>query len=171
MDPQQGHDEHGQPIAQDPQMQQQPNMAPPANPEDVERVKGKWGEDLNTAFQYEKYVGDRAAGGEHWASNTPRYEWNDDLDADAIAPRDEKLEKILFGEHDEGNMGINFDKYVPPSHFLASVSPFISSFSLVLSRMTDGRYDQINVTYKSTEKVIPIMKVQTSPYLQYSSVV
>jgi len=113
MDPQQGHDEHGQPIAQDPQMQQQPNMAPPANPEDVERVKGKWGEDLNTAFQYEKYVGDRAAGGEHWASNTPRYEWNDDFDADAIAPRDEKLEKILFGEHDEGNMGINFDKYVP----------------------------------------------------------
>ena len=24
---------------------------------------------------------------------------------------------------------------------------------------TDGRYDQINVTYKSTEKIVPIMKV------------
>jgi len=25
--------------------------------------------------------------------------------------------------------------------------------------VTDGRYDQINVTYKSTEKIVPIMKV------------
>ena len=111
MDPEQGHDEHGQPIPHDPLMQQQPNVVAPANPKDVERVKGKWGEDLNTAFQYEKYVGDRAADG-NWASNTPRYEWNEDLGTDAIAPRDEALEKILFGDHEEGNMGINFDKYV-----------------------------------------------------------
>ena len=85
-----------------------------------------------------------------------------------------RIEKELFGDAEDASVqhtGINFDKYVPPSHFLASVSPFISSFSLVLSRMTDGRYDQINVTYKSTEKVIPIMKVQSSPSLKYSSVV
>ena len=127
MDPQQGHNAHEQPIAEDPQMQQ-PNMAAPANPEDVERVKGKWGEDLNTAFQYEKYVGDRAAGG-HWASNTPRYEWNDDFDAEAIAPRDEELEQILFGDADEGNMGINFDKYVPIPLPLHSFRLHLSEFA------------------------------------------
>jgi hypothetical protein len=89
---------------------EQPPAPPPPNPEDVERVKGKWGEDLNTAFQYEKYVGDRAAGG-NWASSAPRYEWLDEMDADAIAPRDDALERQLFGDEDGGNMGINFDKY------------------------------------------------------------
>ena len=80
-----------------------------ANPEDVERVKGKWGEDLNTAFQYDKYVGDCAeAGG--WASSSVRYEWKEDYECDDIAPRDENLEKDLFGDNGEGNMGINFDK-------------------------------------------------------------
>ena len=108
MDPQQGLDEDVHPIPQEPLIQQ-PNMASPVNVEDVERVKGKWGEDLNTAFQYEKYVGERAQDG-NWASNTPRYEWNDDFDAETVAPRDEVLEKILFGDHEEGNMGINFDK-------------------------------------------------------------
>lgn len=27
----------------------------------------------------------------------------------------------------------------------------------------DGRYDQINVTYKSTEKIVPIMRVYPPP--------
>ena len=45
-----------------------------------------------------------------------------------------------------------------PSRSPSIRSDFISANSLHLSRMTDGRYDQINVTYKSTEKVIPIMK-------------
>jgi hypothetical protein len=90
---------------------EQPPAPPPPNPEDVERVKGKWGEELNTAFQYEKYVGERAESG-NWASSAPRYEWQDDVGADDIAPRDEKLERQLFGDENEGNMGINFDKYV-----------------------------------------------------------
>jgi hypothetical protein len=96
----------------------QSNGAPSANPEDVERVKGKWGEELNTAFQYEKYnapqvPGGGAMGGGQWASTAVRYEWADDLEADAIAPRDEDLEKDLFGDDHEANMGINFDKYIP----------------------------------------------------------
>ena len=98
------------------------NGAPSANPEDVERVKGKWGEELNTAFQYEKYnspqVPGGAIGGGQWASTAARYEWGDDLEADAVAPRDEKLEKDLFGDDHEANMGINFDKHLPPSSFL-----------------------------------------------------
>ena len=90
----------------------------PVNREDVERVKGKWGEDLNTAFQYEKYVGNRAELGGNWASSAVRYEWDDQVETDAIAPRDEMLEKQLFGDDGEDNMGINFDKYIPssPSH-------------------------------------------------------
>jgi len=96
---------------------EQPPAPPPPNPEDVERVKGKWGEELNTAFQYEKYVGERAESG-NWASSAPRYEWQDDVGADDIAPRDEKLERQLFGDENEGNMGINFDKYVVLSPYL-----------------------------------------------------
>jgi hypothetical protein len=83
-----------------------------ANPDDVERVKGKWGEELNTAFQYEKYTGQPSAGGAQWAATALRYEWQDDLETDDIAPRDERLEKDLFGDDSEANMGINFDKYV-----------------------------------------------------------
>jgi hypothetical protein len=110
MDPQPVLTEHGLPLlARKDEAQHEQPMPTPANPEDVERVKGKWGEDLNTAFQYEKYVGDRAEGG-HWASNAIRYEWDDQFEADAIAPRDEILEKQLFGDDSEGNMGINFDK-------------------------------------------------------------
>jgi hypothetical protein len=110
MNPQPALDEHKQPVLTatgDPLYEQ--TMPTPANPDDVERVKGKWGEDLNTAFQYEKYVGDRAEGG-HWASSAIRYEWDDQSDTEAIAPRDETLEKQLFGDENEGNMGINFDK-------------------------------------------------------------
>jgi hypothetical protein len=77
--------------------------------ENVERVKGKWGEDLNTAFPYDKYVGERAQVGP-WASSAARYEWQDQFDAEAVAPRDEALEKQLFGDEGEGNMGINFVK-------------------------------------------------------------
>jgi hypothetical protein len=115
----------------------QPVSGVTANPDDVERVKSQWGEDLNTAFAYDKYI-DRGLSGA-WAASALRYEWSEETDVDAIAPRDEALEKILFGDDGEGNMGINFDKY----HLLHGLM----------------RYDQINVTYKSTEKVIPIMKV------------
>ena len=108
-------DEHGKPVftATGDPLYEQPLPAS-ANPEDVERVKGKWGEDLNTAYKYEKYVGDRIEIG-GWASSAIRYEWQEDFDADAIAPRDENLEKQLFGDDGEGNMGINFDKYSPDS--------------------------------------------------------
>jgi len=102
-------------LAEDPSMQQSmPLNGSTANPQDVERVKGKWGEELNTAFQYEKYTGPTSTGGGgQWAATAPRYEWSDELDAeDSIAPRDEKLEKDLFGDDGEANMGINFDKYV-----------------------------------------------------------
>lgn len=97
-----------------------------ANPQDVERVKGKWGEELNTAFQYEKYTGQQpssAAGGAQWASTAARYEWQDDLEGDAIAPRDERLEKDLFGDDGDANMGINFAKFVPSD---ISQSPILS---------------------------------------------
>jgi len=93
----------------------QPPPLPEPNPEDVERVKKNWGEDLNTAFQYEKYKVP-SQGGE-WASTAIRFEWQDDFE-DAIAPRDEELEKELFGEECEGNTGINFNKY--SSHLFAS---------------------------------------------------
>jgi hypothetical protein len=111
MDPIPVLDANGQPILTptgDP-LYEQPAAPPPPNPEDVERVKGKWGEELNTAFQYEKYVGERAESG-NWASSAARYEWADNLEPGSIAPRDEGLERQLFGDEDGGNMGINFDK-------------------------------------------------------------
>jgi hypothetical protein len=86
---------------------EQPSPLPEPTPEDVERVRKNWGEDLNTAFQYEKYKGP-AMGGE-WASSAVRFEWRESYEED-IAPRDEMLEKELFGEEDEANTGINFDK-------------------------------------------------------------
>jgi len=88
---------------------QQPSA--PSNDENVERVKGKWGEDLNTAFQYEKYTGEQVHGVGDWASSAARYEWNDEFESGDIAPRDEKLERQLFGDENEGPMGINFNKY------------------------------------------------------------
>lgn len=86
---------------------QQPAPLPEPTPEDVERVRKNWGEDLNTAFQYEKYKG--AATGGEWASSAVRFEWQESFE-EAVAPRDEMLEKELFGEEDEANTGINFDK-------------------------------------------------------------
>ena len=111
MDPKPVLDEHAQPVlpATGDILCDQ-TMSTPANSEDVERVKGKWGEDLNTAFQYEKYIGDRAESGGNWASSATRYEWDEKMETDVIAPRDEMLEKQLFGDEGEGNMGINFDK-------------------------------------------------------------
>src|SRR5271170_173935 len=100
MDPVQIVDEHGQPVftpTGEP-LWEQPPVPPPANPEDVERVKGKWGEELNTAFQYEKYVGDLRNSTGAWASGAVRYEWQEDFEADSIAPRDEALERQLFGD-------------------------------------------------------------------------
>ena|SRR5579859_5583446 len=128
-------DEHGNPrfTATGDPLYEQPAAPPPANPEDVERVKGKWGEDLNTAFHYEKYVGDRATVG-NWASSAPRYEWSDEYSEDAIAPRDEMLERQLFGDENEGNMGINFDKYLSP---FPTCRVFISFLLCVL--WTDDR--------------------------------
>src|ERR1700754_756456 len=105
------YDEAGLPMltATGDPLYEQPPLPTPASPEDVERVKGKWGEDLNTAFAYERYA-EPSAGGS-WASSAIRYEWQDDVDGDTIAPRDEMLEKQLFGDDGEGNMGINFGKY------------------------------------------------------------
>ncbi|CAJ0644927.1 9989_t:CDS:2 [Entrophospora sp. SA101] len=45
-----------------------------------------------------------------WAAVRRRYEWNDSYD-DGVAPRDEELEKELFGEDNHVNTGINFEKY------------------------------------------------------------
>jgi hypothetical protein len=103
-------DEHSQPnLSATGDLLCELTTATPANPDDVERVKGKWGEDLNTAFQYEKYMGNHAVVGD-WASSALRYEWQDGFETDGIGPRDENLEKQLFGDDGEGNMGINFDK-------------------------------------------------------------
>jgi hypothetical protein len=88
---------------------QKPIIPSSHNKENQERVKGKWGDELNTAFQYEKYVGDKPSFG-NWASSAARYEWQEQFDGEAIAPRDESLEKELFGDEGEGNMGINFAK-------------------------------------------------------------
>ena len=134
---------------------QQPSAS--ANEENVERVKGKWGEDLNTAFQYEKYTGEQVHGAGDWASSATRYEWNDEFESGDIAPRDEKLERQLFGDENEGPMGINFNKYLA-FHLTPFYKPLVICW-FKLGTGADGRYDQINVTYKSTEKVIPIMKV------------
>ena len=84
---------------------QQPAALPEPSPEDVERVRKNWGEDLNTAFQYEKYK-DSATGGE-WASSAVRFEWQESFE-EAVAPRDEMLEKELFGEESHIHSGINF---------------------------------------------------------------
>jgi hypothetical protein len=111
MDPQPVLGEQGQPVPTATRdILSEQTIPTSANPQDVERVKGKWGEDLNTAFQYEKYVGDRAEFGGNWASSAVRYEWDEQMETDAIAPRDEILEIQLFGDEGEGNMGINFDK-------------------------------------------------------------
>jgi hypothetical protein len=133
MDPTRALDEYSQPILSatgDP-LCEQPTVTP-ANPEDVERVKGKWGEDLNTAFQYEKYVGDRVEVG-GWASSALRYEWQDEFETDGIGPQDENLEKQLFGDDGEGNMGINFDKYVPSDNLGVQASYFCNPLLLFLS--------------------------------------
>lgn len=86
--------------------------AVPTTEENVERIKGKWGEDLNTAFQYEKYTGEQPRGSGDWASSAARYEWNDGFETEDIAPRDELLERQLFGDENDGPMGINFNKYL-----------------------------------------------------------
>lgn len=47
-----------------------------------------------------------------WASSKRRYEWKSSYeDGDSIAPRDEELEKELFGEDSHVHTGLNFDKY------------------------------------------------------------
>lgn len=46
----------------------------------------------------------------NWASSRRRYEWRDDFQ-DGMAPRDEALEKELFGEENHVHTGINFSKY------------------------------------------------------------
>lgn len=47
-----------------------------------------------------------------WASSRRRYEWKDSYNEDGgIAPRDDELEKELFGEENHVNTGLNFDKY------------------------------------------------------------
>jgi hypothetical protein len=116
MDPIPALDADGNPVLN--ALVDQPNVVVPTTEENQERVKGKWGEDLNTAFQYEKYTGDQVAGGGIWASSAVRYEWNDQFETEDIAPRDEMLERQLFGDENEGPMGINFDKYLTlyPTH-------------------------------------------------------
>jgi hypothetical protein len=109
----------------------QPPPLPEPNPEDVERVKKNWGEDLNTAFPYEKYK-TSSQGGE-WASSAIRFEWQDDFE-DAVAPRDERLEKELFGDEGEGSSGINFDKYSSPSDDLELYLCALGCFGRVLRR-------------------------------------
>ena len=95
-------------LSQNSVEENQSGTVPSANPDDVERVKNQWGEDLNTAFAYDKYVD--CGTGATWASSSLRYEWSEETDGDTVAPRDENLEKILFGDDGDGNMGINFGK-------------------------------------------------------------
>jgi ATP-dependent RNA helicase DDX3X len=45
-----------------------------------------------------------------WAALKRRYEWDPSYN-DGVAPRDEDLEKELFGEENHVHTGINFSKY------------------------------------------------------------
>lgn len=47
----------------------------------------------------------------NWGSSKKRYEWKDEFTRSGIAPRDEALEKDLFGETTHVHTGLNFDKY------------------------------------------------------------
>ncbi|GAA5817787.1 hypothetical protein MFLAVUS_011343 [Mucor flavus] len=47
----------------------------------------------------------------NWGSSKKRYEWKDEFTRSGIAPRDEALEKDLFGEATHVHTGLNFDKY------------------------------------------------------------
>ncbi|RHZ44807.1 hypothetical protein Glove_709g44 [Diversispora epigaea] len=87
---------------------------------DTEKRAGQWGprQAQNTDLNRQ------------WAALRRRYEWNDSYD-DGIAPKDEALEKELFGEENHINTGINFKKY-----------------------------DNIKVTAKGGEKIEPISRFE-----------
>ncbi|RUO96900.1 hypothetical protein BC936DRAFT_141288 [Jimgerdemannia flammicorona] len=55
--------------------------------------------------------GEPPKGPHQWASSRRRYEWKDEYNDEGIAPRDEDLEKELFGEESHVHSGINFTKY------------------------------------------------------------
>lgn len=83
-------------------------------PVDGPRV-GQWTE--RQAFDYEVYTAPRdpeAPKGEptgQWAASGPRYEWKEEYGD--VAPADEKLERMLFGEpglEDHSTAGIQFNK-------------------------------------------------------------
>jgi hypothetical protein len=83
-----------------------------------------YGRSARPAPQNNGYAGGNRGGGDYdrpprappsnykWASSRRRYEWKDSYNEDrGIAPRDEELEKELFGEENHVNTGLNFDKY------------------------------------------------------------
>lgn len=86
-------------------------------------VVGDWTE--RQPFDYEVYTAERdpeaprGAPIGQWAASGRRYEWKEEYGD--VAPRDEVLERMLFGEPgEEGeNMGagIQFDKFVHPFHY------------------------------------------------------
>ncbi|KAK4521539.1 PHO85 cyclin-5 [Mucor velutinosus] len=47
----------------------------------------------------------------NWGSSKKRYEWKDEYLTQGFAPRDEMLEKELFGIDNHVHSGLNFDKY------------------------------------------------------------
>lgn len=47
----------------------------------------------------------------NWGSSKKRYEWKDEYLQQGFAPRDEALEKDLFGEQSHVHTGLNFNKY------------------------------------------------------------
>lgn len=54
---------------------------------------------------------DRASANYNWGSSKKRYEWKDEYLTQGFAPRDEMLEKELFGVDNHVHSGLNFDKY------------------------------------------------------------
>lgn len=47
----------------------------------------------------------------NWGSSRRKYEWKEEYTQQGFAPRDEALEKELFGEENHVHSGLNFNKY------------------------------------------------------------
>lgn len=54
---------------------------------------------------------ERSSATYNWGSSKKRYEWKSEYLTQGFAPRDELLEKELFGVDNHVHSGLNFDKY------------------------------------------------------------
>jgi ATP-dependent RNA helicase DDX3X len=108
------------------------------------------------AYDYGTYTAARSPNLPHdepygqWAASSARYEWQEDYGD--VAPRDERLEKMLFGqESDEpSGAGIDFSKY-------ALIIPPFWCFKQLL---TFPRLFQLKVDIEGVERPEPIADVR-----------